>query len=196
MEGVEGAGSSIGECSEMSLPTLPLVRFVPRRLLLAVALPGLLAAVLAPVTAEAVTLRVENIQGQVPDADDFLSGDSDPYAVVFIEGIQAGVTPVLPGTNAPDWTGSAFQLVLPLDPQVTPLATIEIDVYDQDNGSDEFLGTATFSFDWTQGGSEIQTEPLLGPLGPGQVTARLRAILDPIGVESRSWGRTKADFAD
>jgi len=147
-------------------------------------------------TAQAqVTITVDAVSGQIPDADGLLEGDSDSYIRVFVEGNYLGMSPVVNGDNSPNWPGS-WSILLALDPQATPTATIEIDVYDQDTNNDEFLGTATYEYDWVNGATVSTAEPLVGPLGPGQIGMRISAVQEPVSERPRSYGELKKRFED
>jgi hypothetical protein len=149
----------------------------------------------APAASAQVTITVEGLVGALPDTDGLLEGDTDGYVRVFVEGNFVGQTPVVADDNTPIWPGS-FSILLVLDANTTPTATIDLQVYDEDSGTDEFLGTATYEYDWVNGATVSTTVPFSGPLGSGEIGVRVSSELDPVDNDESSWSGVKARFTE
>lgn len=155
----------------------------------------LLLVLFAPTASAQVTITVEGLVGVVPDTDGPLSGQTDPFVRVFVEGTLVGQTATINGTLTPIWTDT-FSILLTLDANTTPTATIELQVYDEDLNSDEFIGTATYEYDWVNGATESLTLPFSGALGDGEVGLRVSSQLEPVAGDEESFGSLKSRYDD
>lgn len=142
--------------------------------------------------AAAVTqLTVGPFSAQLPDADGFLQGDSDPYLEVRADGVLIGTTSVIGGNNNPVWPGTTFTTIF--NPLNAPFLTVEIKAYDLDDVGAEYLGMVQIAYNWVAGNPVTFTTSVSGPFGPGySMTVGLDANDVVVPARASTWGAIKA----
>lgn len=91
---------------------------------------------------------------------------------------------------------ASFSTLVTLDANTTPTATIELQVYDEDLNTDEFLGTATYEYDWVNGATESVALPFSGPLGDGELGLRIASQFEPVSDDEESFGALEGRYDD